>query len=60
LSKVLKAIDAPEDFSKDDLQELYALDFSNKDFFDLLRYASDFISNSKIIEAYLTIPSPLV
>ncbi len=56
LLKVLKAIDSPSDFSKKDLDDIYALNFSDKDFFDLLRYASDFISNSKIIEAYLRKP----
>ncbi len=56
LLKVLKAIDTPNNFSKDDLDDIYALNFSDKDFFDLLRYASDFISNSKIVEAYLKKP----
>lgn len=53
LLKVLKAVYEPENFARDDLEELYAVDFSDKDFFDLLNYASGFMSRSKMIEAYL-------
>jgi hypothetical protein len=53
LSKVLKALYQPNEFNKDDLAELYALEFNDKDFFDLLSYASNFMSKSKIIEVYL-------
>jgi len=53
LSKVLKAIYKPAEFNKDDLVELYELKFDDKDFFDLLSYASNFMSKSKIIEVYL-------
>ncbi len=53
LQKVIKALYKAEKFSKEDLQELYALGFNDRDFFILLSYASNFMSKSKIIEAYL-------
>ncbi len=53
LQKVLKALYEAHDFNEKDLQELYALDFSDKDFFDLFSYASNFMSKSKMIESYL-------
>jgi len=53
LSKVFKALYTPEAFAKNDLEKLYAFGFTDKDFFDLLSYASNFISKSKIIEVYL-------
>ncbi len=53
LIKVLKALYKAENFNEDDLKELYALGFSDKDFFDLLSYASNFMSKSKMIEVYL-------
>lgn len=53
LLKVIKALYFAQDFHENDLKELYAVGFSDKDYFDLLSYAANFISNSKIIEAYL-------
>lgn len=53
LKKVLKALYKAEEFKEDDLKELYSLGFNDKDFFDLLSYASNFMSKSKIIEIYL-------
>ena len=53
LKKVLKAIYESESFNKKDLEELYKLHFTDKDFFDLLSYASDFMSKSRMIEVYL-------
>ena len=49
LIKVLKA----NKFTKTDLDELKDLGFSDKDFFDLLSYATNFMGKSKMIEAYL-------
>ena len=51
--KVLKALYTAEEFNENDLKELYAVGFSDKDYFDLLSYAANFMSKSKIIEAYL-------
>jgi len=53
LNKVIKALYSVKEFTKEDLEELYATDFSDKDFFDLLSYATNFMSKSKIIEVYL-------
>lgn len=53
LLKVFKAIYKADEFNKKDLEELYTHDFSDKDFFDLLSYASNFMSKSKLIEVYL-------
>jgi len=53
LFKVLKAIYEADKFGADDLQELDKLGFSNKDFFDLLSYAINFMAKSKMIEVYL-------
>lgn len=53
LMKVLKALYTAEEFNENDLKELYAVGFSDKDYFDLLSYAANFMSKSKIIEAYL-------
>lgn len=54
LQKVIKAIYASNQFSENDLNELLQLGFSNKDFFDLLSYTTNFISKSKLIEIYLS------
>lgn len=51
--KVIKALYDNTNFDRNDLNKLYELDFSDKDFFDLLKYASVFLSNSKMIQAYL-------
>lgn len=53
LNKVFKAIYHSKEFNKTDLEELYALDFSNKDFFDILGYATGFMGKSKMIEVYI-------
>ena len=53
LEGVIKALYEAENFSKKDLEKLYTLGFSDKDFFDLLNYASTFTAKSKVIEAYL-------
>lgn len=53
LLKVIKALYSSNEFSKDDLEELYKLDFSDKDFYDLLSYATNFMAKSKMIEVYL-------
>jgi len=53
LSKVLFAVYNPEKFSYNDLQELYDIGFNDKDFYDLLFYATDFIAKSKMIEIYM-------
>ena len=53
LSKVLQAIDTPEDFDAKDLAELYDVGFSDKDFYELLEYGANFAAKSKMIEVYL-------
>lgn len=53
LVKVLKAIYEADIFGVSDLKELYELGFSDKDFFDLLNYATSFMGKSKMIEVYL-------
>jgi len=53
LTKVLKALYNADEFDESDLQELHAVGFSDKDYFDMLSYAANFMSKSKIIEAYL-------
>ena len=59
LLKVIKALYEPQAFCKEDLDALYAQGFSNKDFFDLLSYASEFSAKSKMIEVYLESSSML-
>lgn len=53
LKKVLFALQDPSKFGKKDLEELHSYSFSDNDFFDLLRYASEFNANSKMIEVFL-------
>ena len=53
LEKVFKAIYDSEAFNRMDLEALYAQDFSDKDLFDILGYATGFMGKSKMIEAYL-------
>jgi len=53
LNKVFKAIYHSKAFNKDDLQELYTKGFSDKDFFDILGYATGFMGKSKMIETYI-------
>jgi hypothetical protein len=53
LSKVIYAIYNANKFNHDDLQELYNVNFSDKDFYELLSYATNFIAKSKMIEVYI-------
>ncbi len=53
MSKILKALSETDNFSSEDLDELKELGFSDKDFFDLLNYATGFMAKSKMIEIYL-------
>jgi hypothetical protein len=53
LKKVIKAIYHPDEFDKKDLEVLYDAGFNNKDFYDILDYATGFMGKSKIIETYL-------
>ncbi len=53
LSKVIYAIYNADKFNNDDLQELYDVNFSDKDFYELLSYATNFIAKSKMIEVYI-------
>ncbi len=53
LSKVIYAIYNANKFNNDDLQELYNVNFSDKDFYELLNYATNFIAKSKMIEVYI-------
>jgi len=53
MTKILKALSETDNFSSEDLDELKELGFSDKDFFDLLNYATGFMAKSKMIEIYL-------
>ena len=53
MEKVLKSLNETENFTQEDLAELYASGFSDRDFFDLLNYATGFMAKSKMIEVYL-------
>ncbi len=53
LSNVIYAIYNANKFNNDDLQELYNVNFSDKDFYELLSYATNFIAKSKMIEVYI-------
>lgn len=53
MHKVLKALNETQKFNESDLEELQARGFSNKNFFDLLNYATSFMAKSKMIEVYL-------
>lgn len=53
LSKVIYAIYDTNKFGKNDLQELYDVNFSDKDFYELLSYATNFMAKSKMIEVYI-------
>jgi alkylhydroperoxidase family enzyme len=53
LSKVIYAIYNAEKFDTNDLGELYEEGFSDKDFYELLGYAANFMAKSKIIDIYL-------
>ena len=52
LSKVLYGIYNAQSFGEKDLKELYDVGFSDKDFYELLGYATNFIAKSKMIEIY--------
>jgi len=53
LSKVIYAIYNANKFNKNDLKELYKAGFSDKDFYELLSYATNFMAKSKMIEVYI-------
>ena len=53
LEKVLKSLYETSAFTRDDLEELYLLGFSDKDFYDIMSYSSNFMAKSKMIEVYL-------
>ena len=53
MEKVLNSLNETELFGKDDLDELRAVGFCDKDFFDLLNYSTSFMAKSKMIEVYL-------
>jgi len=53
LSKVLYALYNAQSFGEKDLDELYSVGFSDKDFYELLGYATNFMAKSKMIEIYL-------
>jgi hypothetical protein len=52
LEKILKSIYETKLFDAEDLRELKENGFSNKDYFDLLSYATNFMAKSKMIEVY--------
>lgn len=53
LSKTIYAIYNANKFSSHDLQELYTVGFGDKDFYELLSYATNFMAKSKMIEVYI-------
>lgn len=53
LSKAIYAIYNADKFCSDDLQELYSANFTDKDFYELLSYATNFMAKSKMIEIYM-------
>ena len=52
-SKVIYAIYNADAFTHNDLQELYDVGFSDRDFYELLNYGTNFMAKSKMIEVYL-------
>ena len=52
LQKVIKAIYHSSEFESKDLAEVREFGFSDKDFFDLLSYSTNFMAKSKMIEIY--------
>jgi len=52
-AKVIYAIYNADEFGYNDLSELYNAGFSDKDFYELLGYATEFMAKSKMIEVYL-------
>ncbi len=53
LNKAIKAVYEPENFGKNDLEELYNLGWNNKDIFYIIDFASVFKGKGKMIDAYL-------
>lgn len=53
MHKVLKSLEETDKFTSKDLAQLKEIGFSDKDFFDLLNYATGFMAKSKMIEIYL-------
>jgi len=53
MHKVLKSLEETDKFTSKDLAALQEIGFSDKDFFDLLNYATGFMAKSKMIEIYL-------
>ena len=53
MQKVLKALQDTEKFDEKDISQLKEQGFNDKDFFDLLNYATNFMAKSKMIEVYL-------
>ena len=51
--KVLKALAKTNEFGKSDIAEVKKLGYTDKDLFDLLIYATNFMAKSKMIEIYL-------
>ena len=52
-AKVIYAIYNADNFGSEDLKELYDAGFSDKDFYELLSYGTNFMAKSKMIEVYL-------
>ncbi|UFH60230.1 carboxymuconolactone decarboxylase family protein [Sulfurovum mangrovi] len=52
LKKVIKALYHADEFGKKDLEALYDERFNDKDFYDILDYATTFMGKSKLIEVY--------
>ncbi|MDM5271798.1 hypothetical protein PGH07_06385 [Sulfurovum sp. zt1-1] len=52
LKKVIKALYHADKFEKKDLETLYDAGFNDKDFYDILEYATVFMGKSKLIEVY--------
>jgi hypothetical protein len=51
-AKIIKAIYETDSFGRDDLEEIREAGFGDKDYFDLLSYATNFMAKSKMIEVY--------
>jgi len=52
-SKVVFAVYNAQEFGSNDLVELYNAGFNDKDFYELLGYATNFMAKSKMIEVYM-------
>lgn len=51
--KSIKAIYSPDDFDKNDLEELYALGWNNSEIYDAIDHAGFMLKNGRMIKAYL-------